>query len=151
MANLPPEYRTRLGNGGDRPILIHFLQRTYREFFPEQGNLSHLADTVKQYFSADTPLWIVEGEGKTIACLWMGNAVDQVTGERYGHIFLVYVDPDHRRRGIATELIARARQWATDRGQKQIGLQVFLVNENALSLYRNLGFQARSLMMTRQF
>jgi ribosomal protein S18 acetylase RimI-like enzyme len=147
MGNLPDGYHLRLGSGGDRSLLIHFLQRAYGEFSPEQAPLSHLADTVKQYFSAETPLWIVERDSQAIACLWMGNAVDQVNGERYGHIFLVYVDPQHRRQGIATELIDRARQWAKERGQRQIGLQVFLTNENALSLYRNLGFQTRSLLM----
>jgi ribosomal protein S18 acetylase RimI-like enzyme len=147
MGNLLDGCHFRLGNRGDRSLLTHFLQRAYGEFSPEPTNLSHLADTVKQYFSPETPLWIVERGGQAIACLWMGNAVDQVNGERYGHIFLVYVDPQHRRQGIATELIDRARQWAKGHGQRQIGLQVFLANENALSLYRNLGFQTRSLLM----
>jgi ribosomal protein S18 acetylase RimI-like enzyme len=151
MGNLPDGYDFRLGKGGDRSLLIHFLQQAHREFSPEPKDLSHLADTVKQYFSADTPLWIVEKNRKAIACLWMGNAVDQVSGERYGHIFLVYVDPQHRRQGIATELIDRARQWAKGHGQRQIGLQVFLANENALSLYRNLGFQTRSLLMLERW
>lgn len=147
MGDLPSGYRLRLGTGGDRYLLGDFLDRTYREIFPEQTDLSHLADTVKQYFSADTSLWIVEREGRSIACLWMGTAIDQSSGERYGHIFLIYVDPDHRRQGIASALIDRAREHAKSHGQKQIGLQVFLANPNALSLYQKLGFQTRSLLM----
>jgi ribosomal protein S18 acetylase RimI-like enzyme len=149
MANLPDDYQLRLGKTSDRSLLINFLTCTYQEFFPEQKNLSHLADTVRQFFSLDTPLWIVEGQKVAVACLWMGSAVDQVTGDRYGHIFLIYVDPKHRRQGIATALIDRARDWAKIRGQTRIGLQVFVNNENALTLYQNLGFQTRSLLMLK--
>lgn len=149
MANLPDDYHLRLGKTGDRSLLINFLTRTYQEFFPEQKNLSHLADTVRQFFSTDTPLWIVEWQQIAVACLWMGSAVDQVTGDRYGHIFLIYVDPNHRCQGIATALIDRARDWAKSRGQTRIGLQVFIHNDNALTLYQNLGFQTRSLLMLK--
>ncbi|MDJ0585760.1 MAG: GNAT family N-acetyltransferase, partial [Microcystis sp. M49636_WE2] len=75
MANLPENYQLRLGKPSDRYLLINFLTRTYQEFFPEQKNLSHLADTVRQFFCLDTPLWIVEGQQTAIACLWMGSAV----------------------------------------------------------------------------
>jgi len=134
MANLPENYQLRLGKPSDRYLLINFLTRTYQEFFPEQKNLSHLADTVRQFFCLDTPLWIVEGQQTAIACLWMGSAVDQVTGDRYGHIFLIYVDPQHRRQGIASALIDRAKDWAKSRGQTR---------------YQNLGFQTRSLLMLK--
>ena len=35
------------------------MQRTYQELVPEQ-DFSHLAQTVEQYFSRETPLWWVE-------------------------------------------------------------------------------------------
>jgi len=66
MANLPENYQLRLGKPSDRYLLINFLTRTYQEFFPEQKNLSHLADTVRQFFCLDTPLWIVEGQQTAI-------------------------------------------------------------------------------------
>jgi ribosomal protein S18 acetylase RimI-like enzyme len=149
MANLPANYHLRLGITSDRSLLINFLTRTYQEFFPEQKNLSHLADTVRQFFSSDTPLWIIEFQQMAVACLWMGSAVDQVTGDRYGHIFLIYVDPKHRCQGIATALINRAKDWSKSSGQRQIGLQVFINNQNALNLYQNLGFQTRSFLMLK--
>jgi ribosomal protein S18 acetylase RimI-like enzyme len=151
MSALPTGYRLRLGSGKDRYLLLDFFHRTYRELLPEQSERFHLAETVRQYFSDDTPFWIVEREGKAIACLWMGNAIDQSSGERYGHIFLLYVALECRRQGIATALIERAREWAGGRGQKQIGLQVFTSNQNAISLYRKLGFETRSLLMIERF
>jgi ribosomal protein S18 acetylase RimI-like enzyme len=148
------------------------MQRTYCEVNPDVP-LSRSQEAVAQFFSDQTPLWFVELEGSStvdasptrattqrlanatasdsaaIACLWMGNAVDQVRGDRHAHIFLIYVDPAHRRRGIGSALVAQAEGWATARGDRQIGLQVFQSNQAALSLYTQLGFEARSLWLAK--
>jgi ribosomal protein S18 acetylase RimI-like enzyme len=152
-----PGYRLRPGSLGDQALLVKFMQRTYQEVQSEQ-NFSHLAHTVEQYFSNQTPLWLVETEAnqpfsrparQAVACLWIGNAVDQVYGDRYAHIFLLYVLPEHRRRGIGSALLQYAEAWAKARGDRQIGLQVFQANQQALALYQNLGFQTQSLLMVK--
>jgi len=129
------------------------MQVTYQELFPQE-NFSHLARTVEQYFSIDTPLWWVDEEttnhrNSSIACLWVGNAIDQLKGDRHTHIFLLYVVPEHRRRGIGTALIRYVENWATQRGDRQIGLQVFQTNTPAVNLYHQLGYQTQSLWMVK--
>jgi ribosomal protein S18 acetylase RimI-like enzyme len=146
---LPEGYHLSKGSTRDREILVKFITQTYQELFPEQKNLSHLSDTVRRYFNSDTPLWWVELSNIPIGCLWMGTAIDQITGLRYAHIFLIYVQPAHRSQGIATILLQQAQMWAQARGDRQIGLQVFLHNQPALNLYHHLGFQPRSLLMTK--
>jgi ribosomal protein S18 acetylase RimI-like enzyme len=159
-----PGYRLRLGSRLDRALLLKFMNRTYRELHPER-NFSHLADTIEQYFSNQTPLWWVEVAGEEyslettnspfpalqpispIACLWMGNAIDQLQGERIAHIFLLYVHPDHRRRRIGSALMDHAENWAKQRGDRQISLQVFSHNQPALNLYQKLGYQTQSISM----
>ncbi|MDB9512868.1 GNAT family N-acetyltransferase, partial [Kamptonema animale CS-326] len=84
-----------------------------------------------------------------IGCLWLGNAIDQVSGDRYAHIFLLYVDPEHRHRGIGSALVSLAENWARERGDLQIGLQVFVTNKPALNLYQKLGYQTHSLSMLK--
>lgn len=84
-----------------------------------------------------------------IACLWLGNSVDQVNGERHAHVFLLYVMPEHRRRGIGSALMHHAEAWARNRGDRQIGLQVFTQNQLALELYRRRGYQPLSLWMLK--
>ena len=156
----PDRYRLRPGVSRDRALLLNFLTATYHELFPQQASFAHLAKTVDQYFCAQSPLWWVEltkAENKThhtshispIAGLWMGNAIDQVTGDRYAHIFMVYVHLDHRRQGIATGLIEQAQVWAQKRGDRQIGLQVFGHNQPAIELYERLGFQTQSLFLLK--
>lgn len=126
------------------------MVETYQEFFPQSYEFTHLADTVQQYFSPETPLWWVTTEtGETVACLWMGNAIAQMNGERYSHIFLLYVKPDHRRRGIGTALMKHAQNWAKQRGDAQIGLQVFSDNTPALNLYSRLGYSTQSLLIVK--
>ena len=144
------------GSTLDKALLVKFIQRTYQELFPDQ-DFSHLAKTVEQYLSSDTPLWWVykevgeQGAGRNeentqspitnhqspipVACLWAGNAIDQVTGSRHGHIFLLYVVPSHRRRGIGKALMQHIEKWAKQRGDRQLGLQVFTSNTPALNLY----------------
>ncbi|MDX2099379.1 MAG: GNAT family N-acetyltransferase [Leptolyngbyaceae cyanobacterium bins.59] len=157
-----PGYQLRSGSGLDRALLVKFLQQTYRELNPD-GNLAHLVQTVDQYFSKESPLWWVEGElGETtfrpgsaspyrqpIACLWLGNAIDQIWGDRHAHIFLLYVVPEQRRQGIGSALMRHAEAWAKARGDRQIGLQVFQNNLPALQLYTKLGFQTQSLWMLK--
>ncbi|BAY08637.1 GNAT family N-acetyltransferase [Calothrix sp. NIES-2098] len=151
---LLPGYSIRLGSSLDRALLVKFMQRSYQDIFP-QGDFSHLAQTVEQYFSSQTPLWWVDEDRgafstlSPVACLWVGNAIDQVSGNRHPHIFLLYVVPEHRRRGIGTALMKYLENWAIKRGDRQIGLQVFQSNQPALNLYNQLGYQTQSLWMVK--
>jgi len=81
--------------------------------------------------------------------MWLGNAVDQLQGDRHTHIFLLYVMSEHRRRGIARALMRQAEDWARARGDRQIGLQVFQSNQPALNLYHLLGYQTQSFWMVK--
>ncbi|MGK7905371.1 MAG: GNAT family N-acetyltransferase [Hormoscilla sp.] len=157
---LIPGYQLRAGYQIEQPRLVKFMQLTYTEMFPGR-DFSHLARSVDQHFSEQTPLWWVEvasdqqvGDYLTpvpqpVGCLWMGNAVDQVNAARHAHIFLVYVVPEHRRRGIGSALVLMAEAWARNRGDRQLSLQVFCVNEPAIDLYRKLGYQTLSCSMVK--
>ena len=139
------------------------MQCTYAEI-EATGTSSHLATTVDQYFSQETPLWWVKSNrdrthnrndelpsflNHPIACLWVGTAIDQVSGDRHAHIFLLYVMPAHRRQGIGVALMHQAEQWAIARGDRKIGLQVFQVNQPAIHLYNRLGYEVQSLGMVK--
>ncbi|MBD2692532.1 GNAT family N-acetyltransferase [Anabaena catenula FACHB-362] len=167
LNSLLPGYNIRRGSTIDRALLVKFMQRTYEDMFPNQ-DFSHLALTVEQYFSTHTPLWWVHEEAREheagsrgdqfsplppspVACLWVGNAIDQLQGDRHVHIFLLYVAPEHRRRGIGTALMNHIENWAKQRGDRQIGLQVFQSNTAALQLYHQLGYQTQSLWMIKSF
>ncbi|HEY9836735.1 MAG TPA: GNAT family N-acetyltransferase [Vampirovibrionales bacterium] len=147
---LIPGYYLRVGSSRDRYLLVKFLRFTYQELYPEQ-DFSHLAKTVDQYFAQETPLWWVESAGNSepVGCLWLGNAVDQIKGDRHAHIFVLYIAREHRRRGLGSALMEYAENWARERGDRQIGLQVFLNNPPALNLYQKLGYKSHSVWMLK--
>lgn len=163
---LCPGYEIRVGSSLDRALLVKVMQRTYKELHPHQS-VSHLTGTVDQYLSRDTPLrWVYAQENSlvkpelpfsgagaarsSVGCLWLGDAVDQIEGDRHAYIFLLYVAPDYRRQGIGSALMRRAEKWAQDRGDRKISLQVFSDNQPALEMYNQLGYQTQSFWMTKR-
>lgn len=151
MAFAVPGYALRRGSSLDRSLLVKFLSKTYEEIAGTQ-QFYHLAQTVDRHLSERTPLWWVDTVPplpSPIACLWLGNAIDQQRGDHHSYILVLYVSPKHRRRGIATALLDTAQHWAKQRGDRQIGLQVFADNAGAIALYRQMGYQTHSLWLTK--
>lgn len=144
------QYQLVTGTALDTSTLLKFLQVTYQELYPQQQDYQHLQSTVDRYFSAETPLWFVTNSSSVkVACLWLGIAIDQITGIRHPNVFLIYVDPIYRRQGIGRELMSYVATWARAQGYTQIGLQVFTTNQPAIELYQQLGYQSRSISMMR--
>jgi ribosomal protein S18 acetylase RimI-like enzyme len=151
MADLAAGYSLKRGSRLDRPALLKFMRLTYAELFPH-APLGHLDRTVEAYFSSHTPVWWIRHETRdVIGCLWMGVAIEQSSGIRHAHVFLLYVKPAHRRQGIAKWLMGQAEDWAKQRGDRQIGLQVFTDNQVAIALYKNLGYQTQAVSMMKYF
>ncbi len=148
-----PGYHLRLGSPLDRATLVKFMERTYQEL-DDSPPIKHLAATVDRYLSCDTPLWIVErpsSRASTIAvgCIWLGQATDQRNGLLHPYVLLLYVHPDHRRQGLATQLLHAAHHWAKAEGHSQISLQVFSENAPAQALYQKLGYQPEAILMKK--
>lgn len=60
----------------------------------------------------------------------------------------VYLDPDHRGRGILGDLLTAAEQWAAERGHIALTLDVHRDNERAQKAYRSVGFAATGTTFT---
>lgn len=82
----------------------------------------------------DSATWIAE-EGEEMAGFaiveWAGPP-----GDRYGYVQTLEVAPEHRRRGIARELLGRLESSAQAGGATAIWLHVDLENAAAIRLYR---------------
>ena len=146
---LPEGFSVDRGSTTDRALLLKFLHRSYREFYPETG-FEHLQATLDSYFTGDTPLWWVRNQANiAVGCLWMGITIDQISGDRHSHIFLLYVMPEYRRQGIGSTLMNTAENYAKERGDRHITLQVFESNQTAQDFYQNLNYSSHSILMLK--
>jgi ribosomal protein S18 acetylase RimI-like enzyme len=145
----PPGYKLRRGHDRDRSILLKFLMQAYQEHYPAQSFV-HLRTTLEQYWSDETPVWFIEQDNaRCVGCLWMGSGYEQITGDRYTHIFLIYIAPDYRRQGLGRRLLIHAEEWTKARGDSALGLQVFVDNSVAQALYHQMGYQPRSTFLLK--
>lgn len=88
--------------------------------------------------------WVTDGCTFVIADDqgWYGLAavfVDQ-KDDSLCHLVSMWIDPDHRRRGLGSELLAAGIGWARKRGATQLRLGVVDGNSTAVRLYRQAGF-----------
>jgi GNAT superfamily N-acetyltransferase len=146
---LPEGFSIRRGKMSDRPLLLKFLHRSYQEFYSDTG-FRHLQTTLDQYFTPETPLWWAKtATDITVGCLWLGRSVDQISGDRHSHIFLLYVLLDYRRQGIGSALMATAEDYAKTQGDRQITLQVFETNRTAQDFYQSLAYSPHAVLMQK--
>ena len=61
------------------------------------------------------------------------------------HVMNVAVEPEYRRRGIATALLDRLFELTADDGRRGYTLEVRVSNAGAIKLYEELGFRARGV------
>jgi ribosomal protein S18 acetylase RimI-like enzyme len=57
------------------------------------------------------------------------------------HLVSMWVDPGHRRQGVARALVAQGVRWAAERGGRELSLWVADHNTAARRLYERLGFR----------
>ena len=61
------------------------------------------------------------------------------------HVMNVAVDPEYRRRGIATRLLEALFEMTKNDGRRGYTLEVRVSNAGAISLYERLGFERRGV------
>jgi ribosomal protein S18 acetylase RimI-like enzyme len=118
--------------------------RARNEAFPESP--VSLADW--QAF-LQSPTWqdgrvITALDGKEVAgCVaaYYDEVLGQYTGDRAGLTEYIFVRPRWRGRGIAAHLISLGLRYLKEQGRDAAYLEVKASNEEALSLYRRLGYE----------
>ena len=99
----------------------------------------------KDFDPARRPMWVYEHEGEIAG--WLG--LRSYYGRPAYHRTVesnVYVDPGHRRRGIAHELLDNAVREAPSKGISNILAFVFVHNQPSVTLFEAHGFQRWGLL-----
>ena len=112
----------------------------------DQPGFASWAAFAAEWSSAPLSGYVWEEDGRVV-----GNASVVpyfIKGRRFFMIANVAVHPDYRRRGIARRLTIRTIEHARQRGSTSVWLHVREENENAVKLYRSLGFDERACRTT---
>lgn len=99
----------------------------------------------------DTPnhhLYIVKDGENRVGVIWMRATLD--TAIKTGFIFDITIDADQRGKGYGKKAMQLIEGKARQLGVTQMGLHVFAKNKVACSLYEGLGYETKSLNMTKE-
>jgi mycothiol synthase len=109
---------------------------------PDQGNWA-LADLenrmTENWFDPEGFFLAVKGD-EIVGFVWTKIHQDFVNQEPVGELYVVGVDPDHYRQGIARAVSVAAINYLVAKGLKHSMLYVDADNEKGLALYTSLGF-----------
>lgn len=121
------------------------IGRLHEHFWGESSDVTVMGDTlVALSVDPDHVLLAARENGECI-----GTATGVVCHGLYGgyDTYMVVedmvVDPEYRRRGVASALLSRLESIALERGCNQVILLTESVRADAVALYRSNGFEAR--------
>jgi len=86
-------------------------------------------------------------DGECVAGMLLLDA-DQTDGENCGHISLLYLEPEYRRRGLGAQLIGRATVVFSRLGRPILRLHVAQRNKPAIRFYQKHGFRFANIPMS---
>lgn len=95
---------------------------------------------------------VAELDGKLIGYTIFRKQVDfpLETAYKWAMITDLCISPEHRRKGIATELLQRSIQHLKSSGVTHVRINVLQNNKAAISLYHKLGFEDHTLTLQKR-
>lgn len=98
-------------------------------------------DRLKTDIESDTSLVLIADDGEVVGfshSAWSGEE-DPESGT--GTILRLYIDPDHRRSAIGTQLLEATHAALTERDLERVEAMVLATNEPGNDFYRAAGFE----------
>ena len=113
------------------------LQPNWEEAYQRNRPNSADPDIVRMILKGNPPraFAAVTGQGSELVAIARGHRKDDWLG-----VASISTRSDHRRRGLATAMMAALGHWSARQGARYAYLQVATVNEPAIAAYRSLGF-----------
>jgi ribosomal protein S18 acetylase RimI-like enzyme len=122
----------------DLPLRMAIVDPSDRDFAAELLSMNG-----RPVGAMETWMRMVTRLGENAIGIWdRGTAVALATvADDLAAVYSVAVNPAHRRKGIATNVMATAESWAISRGAERAFLQVHEDNGAGRAIYRKLGYK----------
>ncbi|UCH56762.1 MAG: GNAT family N-acetyltransferase [Candidatus Bathyarchaeota archaeon] len=137
----------------DIPVLLDFRGRMFRSMIGDSFDYGKYREFDKKFFERNMEdegviVWVVESKADEVVA---GVAVSFYdlppkpwnTEGRYAHIFNLYTDPDHRRKGLASKLMQASMKYAESIGVPHVTLHT---SDMGKPLFLSLGFEESNEM-----
>ena len=139
---------------------VEIISKIYQDFYAFHANLQPTYYKEVEE-SGKYPDYIIKSENEDIIIAEINNNVvgfvhvledktppyDCIVPHRFAVCVDLFVFPFYRKKGIGTNLINMAKEWAKKRNLDYIELKVLIENENATRLYKQEDFQTVSHTM----
>jgi len=140
----------------DFDLVCHHRESMFRDMGRDEGTLEEMREPFREWLRPQIDDgnyfgFVAEVDGQAVAGLGLlildwPPTPNHPPMDRRGYVLNVYVEPTHRRKGIARRLMERAEQELRDRGMTYLVLHAA---EAARPLYESLGWAATSEMSKR--
>ncbi|MFY9716610.1 MAG: GNAT family N-acetyltransferase [Thermoplasmata archaeon] len=154
MIRLAPMSDADFQASRDRAIPRHAAEEVRRGFWTEeeaiQASRTDFAQLLPQ--GSQTPhhhfcTIIDEGSGSRVGETWY--VAEAKGGKMQFWIDWIWIEPQLRQRGYATQTFHHLEQEARAVGADRIGLHVLADNDGAIALYSKLGYRTTNLRMSK--
>jgi ribosomal protein S18 acetylase RimI-like enzyme len=111
-----------------------------------------LAYRREQYRNDDHAIFVADRDGDIVGCAYVKDKETPPVFARgaEANISEVYVAPDYRENGLASDLLDRAEAWAADRDCEYVTLSVNAGNGIARRVYESRGYETRRHKMDKR-
>ena len=124
--------------------LIVPLFDAYRQFYEQDADTAKVKAFLHTRIQREESvifLALMEGSREAMGFTQLYPSFSSVSMQRLWILNDLFVDPKHRKKGVATSLMNTARQLAEDTRSKGLMLETGKGNHNAQSLYEKLGYK----------
>ncbi|KAL1767975.1 putative N-acetyltransferase CML1 [Sigmodon hispidus] len=123
-------------------LIMRFLARQPWKEYVAKCLHTDMADITKSYLNIHgSGFWVAESGGQVLGIVAAQPVKDPPLGRKQLELFRLSVSSQHRGQGIAKALVRTVLQFARDQGYSDVILETSVLQQSALTLYLNMGFQ----------
>lgn len=101
--------------------------------------------------SPGTEIFVAEEEtGELLGFLEVKPHKDNLSGIEQGYIVAIAVSPQGEGKGVGKALMTKAEEWSSQKGYRQLILNVFIKNDRAVNFYKHLNYEIEVVKMVKE-